>query len=392
MQKTNTFSKKLRRAGGFFRRLPLFSRIVFILTAVSMLTHVLFYISAPFADFYNRTVSVFARGTLALLSGLLPFSIAEVFIALLLPLTVFLLIVAYRLEGREAIVRYTSIVLAAMLLLYNTFVISFAAGYRTPPLQEKLAQAGVAEKADVGEEESLAALYKTARFLTAELVALVPEIHYDAYGASISPLSFESAADAIQKSYARLYRDTGIGTPSLGRAKPVALSALMAYTNILGVYTFFTGEANVNVHFTDFNTVYTAAHEMAHQRGFAREDEANFMAFLACYHSGNAYLRYAGCWELLRYVLSDLSRASSVHYEDICDRIPDEVWGDQARYNALFAPYRETAISKVSHAVNDTYLKVQGTGGAVSYGGVVKLAVSYVEKMLATGEKTLSAD
>lgn len=379
------------RVGRFFsrlavkwKRLPLFARTVYVLTLISFATHVAFYVSPAFADLYNATVSTGVRGLLAAVSGLVPFSLAEALLILVLPLMALLMVYAFRIKEKEKLQRLLAVVLAFSLLLYNLFVMAFAAGYRGKSLDQKMGIESLSPSE--GEDK---ALYRTAIWLAEELDTLVPTIDYDAYGASISPYSFEQATRLLKESYEDIRRTDGIGTPSVGLAKPVALSHLMSHTHILGVYTFFTGEANVNMSFTDFNTVYTAAHEMAHQRGFAREDEANFMAFLACYNADDHYLRYAGCWELLRYLLSDLSSANSVYYTDVCDRIPDEVWGDQARYNALFAPYRESVAATVSGAINDTYLKSQGTAGRVSYRQVVALAVSYFENRVAPTDQSM---
>jgi len=56
----------------------------------------------------------------------------------------------------------------------------------------------------------------------------------------------------------------------------------MSYLGIGGVYFPFTGEANVNISMPHTSIPFTACHEMAHQIGFAREDEANFIAYIAC--------------------------------------------------------------------------------------------------------------
>src|SRR5438105_6884447 len=54
---------------------------------------------------------------------------------------------------------------------------------------------------------------------------------------------------------------------------------------------------------------------MAHQRGFAREDEANFIAFLVCTKASNAYVRYSGYLGALR-VLGVLFRVAPERYRE----------------------------------------------------------------------------
>jgi hypothetical protein len=87
-------------------------------------------------------------------------------------------------------------------------------------------------------------------------------------------------------------------------SKRVILSRAMSYTHTLGVYTFFTGEANLNTNAPDYSIPYTMAHELAHQRGIAREDEANFIAFLVCANADDPYIKYCGYMNLCEYVLN----------------------------------------------------------------------------------------
>ena len=76
----------------------------------------------------------------------------------------------------------------------------------------------------------------------------------------------------------------------------------MSRLGLSGFYMPFTGEPNFNDAQPDFDLPYVIAHEKAHQRGFAREDEANFIAFLVCVNSTDPYLRYSGYLNALRVV------------------------------------------------------------------------------------------
>ena len=167
--------------------------------------------------------------------------------------------------------------------------------------------------------------------------------------------------------------------------KPVVLSVPMTYTHISGVYTFFTGEANVNVNFPDFCTPYTTAHEMSHQRGIAREDEANFVAFLVCMESDDVYIRYSALVNLLQYVSSALSRADSELYATVYrGHYSSALRSELSAYSKFFDEYRQSTASTVVGAVNDTFLQSQGqTQGTQSYGLVVDLFVAYYKSALA---------
>ena len=160
--------------------------------------------------------------------------------------------------------------------------------------------------------------------------------------------------------------------------KPIILSEPMTYTHISGVYTYFTGEANLNVDFPDYTLPFTAAHEFAHQRGIARENEANFVAFLVCAESDDAYIRYSGYLNLYEYVVNALYSASKDMYKDVRAQMTVRANGEMKAYSVFYDQYRDSEISKVSTSINNAYLQANGTEeGTKSYGMVVDLAVAY---------------
>ena len=167
--------------------------------------------------------------------------------------------------------------------------------------------------------------------------------------------------------------------------KILALSDLITYTHISGVYSFFTGEANVNVNYPDFIFPYTVAHEMSHQRGIAREDEANFMAFLVCINSDDPYVKYSGYLNVLREVMSALYKADRDLYNEYRKKYyPDELSKEISSYTKFFEKYKNSTASKVVSGTNNAYLSSQKVKeGVRSYNLVTNLAVSYYETVIA---------
>jgi hypothetical protein len=64
--------------------------------------------------------------------------------------------------------------------------------------------------------------------------------------------------------------------------KPVIASRIMSQFNITGLFAPFTVEVHFNQDIPDHLIPFVILHEFAHFRGFMREDEANFIAYLAC--------------------------------------------------------------------------------------------------------------
>lgn len=158
-----------------------------------------------------------------------------------------------------------------------------------------------------------------------------------------------------------------------GPPKPVWASGWMSRCGISGVYFPFTGEANYNALIPDCELPFTMAHEMAHQRGLAFEDEANFMAFLICTRSKNPYCQYSGYLLGALYVLSSLTNPS----QDLMTCFEPGPKSDLTAMFAFWAHY-QGSLSDLSKIINDTYLKMNGvTAGVENYGQVTLLIFAY---------------
>ena len=132
----------------------------------------------------------------------------------------------------------------------------------------------------------------------------------------------------------------------------------MTYTHISGLYSFFTGEANINFNYPDFVIPFTVAHEMAHQRGIAREDEANFVAFLVCINSENDYVRYSGLFNVLEYLLSALNKADAEMYKELVkESITPGIRAELVAYSGFFKKYSDSTASQVVGSINNSYLE-----------------------------------
>jgi hypothetical protein len=204
---------------------------------------------------------------------------------------------------------------------------------------------------------------------------------YAKNGFSVMPYSLSEMNDKLLDAYDVFCAKHKFIDHYDSRLKPVMLSELMNYTHITGVYSYFTGEANIDIAFPDYTIPYTAAHELAHQRGIAREDEANMVAFLVCMESDDAYIRYCAYLNMYEYVANALYRASPELYAKASGKLHADVKSEMIAYSNFFAKYQNSTAGSVSGAVNDTFLKFQGTEGTASYGMVVDLTVAYYKHL-----------
>ena len=352
-------------------RLPLISWIMYGSAAVCLPLYIAFLFSERFSDFFNRYVSSVFRAALAHLTGWIPFSLAELAL-LLLPVIVFVItaaILRYYGESLKEMISSIICVLSALAFMFSSFTLGFAPAYRGSSLDKKL---GI-ERTEVSVEE----LYTTAQILAKKVAEESENVSYGIDGFSVMPYGYEEMNQKLIEAYSKTCDDYSFVQRLDSRLKPVMLSEAMSYTHITGVYTFFTGEANINVAFPDYTLPYTAAHELSHQRGIAREDEANFMAFLVCIRSEDAYIRYSAYLNLYEYVAGQLSEVDASRYTATYLLLPMNVRSEMAAYAEFYQKYRDSAASDVSETVNDTFLKLHGTEGTRSYGMVVDLAVAY---------------
>ncbi len=353
-------------------RLPIACIIIFVLTVMSIGLYIAFRVNSNFADAFNRTVSPVGRMVLAKLTGWLPFSFAEMLLLLSPVILVAAIVIGakHHCETSRQMWIYVACIFCVVCMVFNLFVWNFAPGYNALPLDQKLEL----ERKPVSAEE----LAHTADILLEELKLLEDDILFMESGASRMPYTYGEMNKLLMQAYDRAVEKYDFIDDFHSRVKPVMLSEPMSYTHITGVYTFFTGEANINVNFPDYTIPYTAAHELAHQRGIAREDEANFVAFLVCTESDDVYIRYSGFLNLYEYVVSALYSASYDLYKENYLKQPKTIINERIAFSEFFDKYRENVVADVSEATNNAYLQSQGaTQGTRSYGMVVDLAVAY---------------
>ena len=234
------------------------------------------------------------------------------------------------------------------------------------------------------EQEPVSAeeLYDTAIKLVKDLTPTLENVNFDSTGASVMPYGYDELAEKINDAYEKYAASADFVSHFDSYPKPIALSKPMTYTHIAGVYTFMTGEANINTNYPDFIRPFTVAHEMSHQRGIAREEEANFMAFLVCIGSDDDYVRYGAYADVLNYVLNALYKADTQLYAKVRALMPQELKNEFISYSEYFIAYSDSTASKISGAINDTFLHSQGQSeGVNSYGLVVDLAVAYYKSI-----------
>ncbi len=90
--------------------------------------------------------------------------------------------------------------------------------------------------------------------------------------------------------------------------KKSLFSTPLSYMGFSGYINPFTLEANINFNIPDISLPVTISHEIAHQIGYAFEDEANYIAIETLSNSKNNYLRYSGNLMAVQYLLAEIKK------------------------------------------------------------------------------------
>lgn len=324
-------------------------------------------------NIYSRRVYPAVSQAWSFLFGLVPFSVIEILLYLTVLFAAFLLgFTIVRMITRPhriyRLARLTAGLALAAAGLYAFFIGMWGLNYHRTPLAGSLGWNARASSA-----EELAALCEELILRANAVRETLPE---DASGVVDPGLSGEEILRLIPAAYDRL----GLRIEWLGgiysAPKPVLASERMCYTEITGVFSPFTIEANVNVAVPYPLLGSTAAHEAAHQRGFAREDEANFISYLSCQASGVPYLEYSGLLLAAIHAMNALYGADTDAHRELYGLYCDGIRRD-LQANSSFWDRYEGKVAETSTQINNAYLQSnKQSDGVKSYGRMVDLLLA----------------
>ena len=335
---------------------------------------------------FAEGVGTTATRIMSALSGTLPFSIAEWVEGAVVAWLVLAPIPALREVRRgerslqDALLSGALQLLALLGIALVLFYGLWGLNYGRPSANERLGWPAV----DLADPDSDAELEQIADVLVARVNQLYRALHgSDDIGVMSEPVTPLPLDHILDAGWERVTTELGLHPTvalSRGPAKPLLSSPIWSYLGIAGFYFPFTGEANYNRDQPAWQLSHTIAHEKAHQRGIASEDEANFFGFLVCIRSEDPFVRYGGWLFAQRKILGTLARSNPDLSEPIVARRIPGVQRDIDEMRAFWAAYRGPA-STVGQAVNDAYLRANRVeGGIQSYSLSARLIVAWIRE------------
>jgi hypothetical protein len=319
-------------------------------------------------SYYSNSMDKFLRQVLSNITGVFPFSVAEFLVlALIIIFVILLIIFVIKIISGEAINHFINISVYIS-ILYILFMLLWGLNYDRLSFDKITGL-----KIEKSSKEQLIGLCKELINKTNTLRSSVQE---NSNGIMIVQGGVKSVLLRATKGYdkaSKVYEELG---GKYGPPKAIFFSNLMSYTGITGIYMPYTGEANVNVSIPDFMLPFTTAHEMAHQRGFAREDEANYIAYVVCSMHPDVDFKYSGAMLALINSMNALYSVDTKSYKLLYSQYSEGVKKD-LDYNTEFWLKYRGKVERITNKVNDSYLKSNGQNdGVESYGRMVDLLLA----------------
>lgn len=345
-----------------------------------------------FAQWYATHIYPLLVSVIGRISGFFSFSLCEIFIYILLIWLIYTLVQAIRKKSslskknkedvslpylnmetedskKSYLISWFSGVLLGAGFLIFLYVICCGINYRRTSFSE--------ESGIIPIEYSAEELKEICVQLTEELNELSDQVLRNEEGIMVLSVDEGEQAISAMRSLGEEYESLSGYYP---RPKKLIVSELLSYQGLSGIYLPFTVEANYNGDMIPYNMPFTACHELSHLRGFMQEDEANFIAFLACIRDENIDFQYSGYMLGWTYCMNALYRMDDESWQEVRGLLDKAIEKDLLANNEFWDHY-EGVVSEVSNQMNDLYLKANGESeGVQSYSRIVELIVAYYNK------------
>jgi hypothetical protein len=277
-----------------------------VLAAIALLVFLLGLSSTAVEYVYCERLYLFTSIVQRFISSLFPFAIGDL---------LYLLLIAYVLKsvflfGKRAFkgglkktdrINVPLGVLNFSVLLYLLFKILWGLNYSRPSVAEQL---GISN--DKYNTEQLVSLGK---FFVTKLNKL--------QGVKKTRFDINQLEDIAVKGYAGMEKTNRFFDYHIPSVKPVMNSWIITKIGIEGYYNPLSGEANVNMRLPAVALPFVTCHEIAHQLGIGREDEANLIGYLVSSNSSDPYFQYSANYAMLKSILFEIRIKSSDDYDKL---------------------------------------------------------------------------
>lgn len=365
----------------FLKRLFQWKRMYLLLgLPLGLLLTLLARLSSTWVEnFYIKYIHAFFENTVGRVVSFIPFSVSEwLILAAVLGALAYLGFVIYllcknKIQWKHILYRTFVNFLCVGSMAYFLFVISMGLCYYRTPASAYLNLSV--------REYSVEELGQVTMWLAEQASAERAEMAEDENG--IAVLNDENWWD-ISAEAKNCFNRISEQYPGIGmvtaRNKPMVFSGVMSRVLTMGVYLPYTFESNINVDMTAYTVPATMCHELSHVKGFMREDEANFLGFLACMQSERADFRYSGYMLAFEYALNRLAEEDYESAVEVAHTVSAAVARDDRADQTYWDQYRKTVVAETSGEIYNAYLESNNQDdGVKSYGKMLDLVIAWYQ-------------
>lgn len=378
------------------RKLKLYWKIVIILAVLS----VVFNIAAcfrGFCDLYTEKIYMKITDITGWLFGLIPIAAGEILMyagGIIVIAAAVILILLIFLRKKSGYRKFTAGYMKSVLMILVCFVFIYTVNWiiplRTTPLSP-----GTEEKRVYTIDD----LRSLRNYMVENLNSLCEEVPRDETGRLIIPDNMnEKIIRAMKNAKDELPLLDGYYPPP----KPALCSAVLDWMGIGGFTYPYTKEIQYNKYDSRLNFPALIAHEYSHYRGYFRENEGEFVEFIALNSSDDPVLKYSGFISAYYYIqdsfwdnllaINDHDTKKTLHYYLQNEpQVNDQVWQDRddsiSEANELYeeevSDFAESTFSPVAEQAADTGWETQKQIlQEASYDGVTELLLQYFDGKL----------
>lgn len=350
--------------------------ILLLLFPISLLLNYVAGLNPDFIEkYYSRAVNRVTIELISKITNFVPFSLYEItIISAVVGFSSYFIYTIFKIiknksNFKELVINFFLNCAVVLSIAYFLFITLWGLNYNRVPLYKSL---------DINNKKyTVKELGELYEYLIDKTNELREETPIDDMNIATVQGSYESVLNRASLGYDVASREYEVLGGSFGSPKKLLFSEFFNYTGITGIYFPYTGQPGVAVKVPLMTIPATTLHEMAHQRGFAREDEANFIAFLVSTMHPDKDFQYSGYILALSHTGSALYKEDPELYKTLSLKKSEKVKKDTI-YRIEFWDKYSGKIEKASSKVNDTYLKSNGiSDGEKSYGRMVDLLLNY---------------
>ena len=317
------------------------------------------------------------------ISGIFPFAVGDIFIALSITWLILYPIYEIRLRKKRVFGR----VAEYLLWVYAWFYIAWGLNYSQPNIYYRIGMKPV----EVSKAKFKKFAYQYADSLNALSNASLSNASLSNARKSISPDSIVDDAlknrvrDAVLKEYNKIGYREGINKPfnQHPHAKTMVFTPLSSMAGVTGSMGPFFCEFTLNGDILAHDYPATYAHEFAHFLGVANEGEANFYSYIVCTASADKQVRFSGYYHIFFHVLNNVyDILGEKEGERFLKHIRPEIIQRARNDRRYWLSKRCKALDATQDFIFELYLKGNHVAeGRKSYSGVIGLILAWEEKI-----------